>query len=71
MTNFVVVYTGGGMPESEEEQAVVMGAWGTWYEGMGAAIVDGGNRFAVGDFYQLDCGFNPQKKFPCLAWEFR
>ena len=47
MTNFVVVYTGGGMPESEEEQAAVMGAWGAWYEGKGAAIVDGGNPFGA------------------------
>lgn len=47
MTNFVLLYTGGGMPESEEEQAAVMGAWGAWYEGMGAAIVDGGNPFGA------------------------
>ncbi len=47
MTNFVLVYTGGGMPESEEEQAAVMAAWGKWYEGMGAAIVDGGNPFGA------------------------
>jgi hypothetical protein len=45
MTNFVLLYTGGGMPESEEENAAVMAAWGAWYEGMGAAIVDGGNPF--------------------------
>ena len=47
MTNFVVVYTGGTMPESEEDIAAVMGAWGAWYEGMGAAIVDGGNPFGA------------------------
>jgi hypothetical protein len=45
MTNFVLIYTGGGMPESEEEQAAVMAAWGAWYEKMGAGIVDGGNPF--------------------------
>ncbi|MDX1416923.1 MAG: hypothetical protein R3293_22155 [Candidatus Promineifilaceae bacterium] len=45
MTNFVLIYTGGGMPESEEEGAKVMAAWGAWYEKMGAAIVDGGNPF--------------------------
>lgn len=45
MTNFVLLYTGGGMPESEEEQAAVMGAWGAWYEKLGAAVVDGGNPF--------------------------
>ena len=47
MTNFVLVYTGGGMPESKEERATVMAAWGAWYEGMGAAIVDGGNPFGA------------------------
>lgn len=47
MTNFVLLYTGGGMPESEEEQASVMAAWGAWYEGMGASIVDGGNPFSA------------------------
>ena len=47
MTNFVLLYTGGGMPESEEEQAAVMAAWGAWYGGMGDAIVDGGNPFGA------------------------
>ncbi|KAA3663150.1 MAG: hypothetical protein DWQ04_11490 [Chloroflexi bacterium] len=47
MTNFVLMYTGGGMPESEEQQAEVMAAWGAWYEGMGAGIVDGGNPFGA------------------------
>ena len=47
MTNFVLLYTGGGMPEGEEEQAKVMTAWGVWYEEMGAAIVDGGNPFGA------------------------
>lgn len=47
MTNFVLLYTGGGMPEGEEEQAAVMAAWGAWYEKMGAAIVDGGNPFSA------------------------
>ncbi len=47
MTNFVLVYTGGGMPDSEEEQAAVMAAWGAWYGSMGEAIVDGGNPFSA------------------------
>ena len=47
MTNFVLLYTGGGMPEGEEAQAAVMAAWGAWYETMGAAIVDGGNPFSL------------------------
>lgn len=47
MTNFVLVYTGGGMPEGEDAQAKVMAAWGAWYEKLGAAIVDGGNPFGA------------------------
>ena len=47
MTNFVLLYTGGTMPETEEMQAEVMAAWGAWYGGMGEAIVDGGNPFSL------------------------
>jgi hypothetical protein len=43
MNNFLLVYTGGGMPESEEEQAAVMKAWGDWFETLGGDLVDGGN----------------------------
>lgn len=45
MTNYVLVYTGGGMPESEAEQQAVMADWGAWYGQLGEAIVDGGNPF--------------------------
>jgi hypothetical protein len=47
MSKFVLVYTGGGMPESEEEGAAVMAAWGAWYGGLGDALVDGGNPFGA------------------------
>lgn len=42
MSNYVLLYQGGGMPETEEEQQKVMEAWGQWYEGMGEAVVDPG-----------------------------
>ena len=45
MANYVLVYAGGGMPETEEEVAAVTQAWGAWYGGLGAAVVDGGNPF--------------------------
>ncbi|MDH3260429.1 MAG: YciI family protein [Acidimicrobiia bacterium] len=45
MANYVLAYTGGGMPETEEEQAAVMAAWGAWYADLGAAVVDAGNPF--------------------------
>lgn len=43
MSKFLFVYHGGSMPETEEEGARVMAAWGAWFQGMGAAVVDGGN----------------------------
>ena len=46
MAKFLLLYHGGGMPETEAEQAAVMQAWGTWYTGLGEAIVDPGNPFS-------------------------
>jgi hypothetical protein len=45
MTNYVLLYSGGGMPEGEVEQAAVMEAWGAWYGRLGDAVVDAGNPF--------------------------
>ena len=45
MTNYVLLYKGGGMPATEEEQQQVMAAWGTWAEKVGQAMVDLGNPF--------------------------
>jgi len=43
MPKFMYIYHGGKAPESPEEGAKVMAAWNAWFEGMGAAVVDGGN----------------------------
>jgi len=45
MADFVLLYSGGSMPETEAEQARVMKAWDDWYKELGAAIKDGGNPF--------------------------
>jgi hypothetical protein len=45
MTNYVLLYKGGGVPATEEEQQRVMAAWGAWYEKLGQAVADGGNPF--------------------------
>ncbi len=45
MANFLLLYTGGGMPQGEAEQAKVMQAWGAWFQKLGDAVVDGGNPF--------------------------
>jgi len=45
MANFVLLYSGGSMPESEAEQAMVMKAWEAWFGKLGAGLVDAGNPF--------------------------
>jgi hypothetical protein len=47
MANFLLVYKGGGMPESPEEGEKVMAAWMGWFGGLGEAVVDGGNPCSV------------------------
>jgi hypothetical protein len=42
MAKYLLAYHGGGMAETEEEQAAVMAKWGAWYAGLGASLVDGG-----------------------------
>jgi hypothetical protein len=45
MTNYVLAYTGGSMPETEQDRADFMAAWGAWFGALGAAVVDGGTGF--------------------------
>jgi len=45
MPNYVLLYKGGGVPATEEEQQQVMAAWNSWYQQLGQAVVDGGNPF--------------------------
>jgi hypothetical protein len=43
MAKYLFVYHGGENPETEEEIAEVLDAWGNWLGSMGAAVIDGGN----------------------------
>jgi hypothetical protein len=43
MANYLLVYRGGSMPATPEEQAQVMKAWTDWFTEIGPALVDGGN----------------------------
>ena len=45
MANFLLLYTGGRMPESEAETAQVMQAWQAWFGELGSNLVDAGNPF--------------------------
>jgi len=43
MAKYLFVYHGGKNPETDEEMASVLDAWGQWMGSMGAAVIDGGN----------------------------
>lgn len=43
MANYLLLYHGGGMPESEEAGKKVMAAWGEWMKACGDNLVDAGN----------------------------
>jgi len=45
MNDYVLLYSGGGMAETEDEQKSVMQDWETWMGKLGSALVDGGNPF--------------------------
>jgi hypothetical protein len=45
MANYVLIYKGGGVPESEEEGQRLMQAWMSWLGGLGDAVVDAGAPF--------------------------
>ncbi len=46
MSDFVLLYQGGSMPETEEAQKQVMDAWTSWFTTLGAAVKDPGNPFS-------------------------
>lgn len=43
MAKYLLLYHGGGMPETEEESAAVMKQWADWYTTLGKAVLDPGN----------------------------
>ncbi len=45
MTDYLLLYSGGRMPESEAEQAAVMLAWSTCMVGLGWSLKDGGTPY--------------------------
>jgi len=42
---YLLIYYGGSMPETPAQQARVMKQWTSWFEKLGAAIIDPGTRF--------------------------
>lgn len=43
MPKYMMIYHGGGRPETPEEGEKVMAAWMAWMGGIGENLVDGGN----------------------------
>ena len=54
MAKYALIFHGGGVPETEEESAAVMAAWGAWMEGLGEALTDPGNAFGSSTTVQSD-----------------
>jgi hypothetical protein len=45
MAQYLLLYEGGSMPETEAERAAVMKAWDDWFHQLGDAVADPGNPF--------------------------
>jgi hypothetical protein len=48
MANYLLLYSGGSMPETPAEQEAVIQAWTAWFGKLGDAVKDGGNPFTGG-----------------------
>ncbi|MEM1375085.1 MAG: hypothetical protein AAGF78_11970 [Pseudomonadota bacterium] len=72
MPNYLLIYHGGKTPESPEEGAEAMAAWGRWYEELGAATVEAGNpvmksHTVSAEAVREDGGSNPASGYTILA----
>ncbi len=54
MAKYLFVYHGGKKPESQEEVAQVMDAWGQWFGSLGSAVIDGGNPVGMSSTVNSD-----------------
>ena len=72
MAKYALIFHGGGVPETEAEQAEVMAAWGAWMEGLGSALKDPGNAFGASSTINSDGsvtsggGVNPASGYTLL-----
>jgi hypothetical protein len=48
MAKYLLLFSGGSMPEGEAAQAQVMKAWEGWFTELGSAVTDQGNPFTPG-----------------------
>jgi hypothetical protein len=45
VTDYLLLYRGGRMPETDAERDQVMKAWDEWFHALGGSLKDGGNPF--------------------------
>jgi len=71
MANYLLVFHGGSMPETQEEGAKVMQAWTEWFGKLGGAVVDQGNpvsqvRTIAPNGSVSDGGINPSSGYTII-----
>ncbi len=54
MSKYLFIYHGGKHPQTGEEMAEVLDAWGNWLGSMGAAVIDGGNPVGMSNTVNPD-----------------
>ena len=72
MPKYLLAYQGGGMPESEADQAKVMEAWTGWFGQLGDAVEDCGNPIGASKTISAggavsDTGANPISGFSIIS----
>ncbi|HSB65812.1 MAG TPA: hypothetical protein VLD65_04490 [Anaerolineales bacterium] len=45
MSNYVLLYNGGGMPANDSERKKILDEWTAWYKKLDKAVIDQGNPF--------------------------
>lgn len=71
MADYMLAFHGGSMPETEEEGAKVMAAWGAWMQGIGENMVNPGNPVGMSKTVSAsgvadDGGSNPLSGFTII-----
>jgi len=59
MSKYLFVYHGGKAPQSKDEVAHVIDAWGKWLGSMGSAVIDGGNPVGKSSTVNSDGSVSP------------
>ena len=54
MAKYLFVYHGGQVAMDPAERKAAMDAWGAWFGGLGAAVIDGGNPIGPSSTVRAD-----------------